>query len=84
MLCSTGSAVVSHLAVGFTYAKLVQDVTLRHEPKLSLQADLDFYDNMKLCMQLQSPEQLLTLVYTHLNYTISRSHIYILYIQTIQ
>ncbi|XP_030555870.1 microsomal triglyceride transfer protein large subunit [Drosophila novamexicana] len=57
---NTGSAVVSHLAVGFTYAKLVQDVTLRHEPKLSLQADLDFYDNMKLCMQLQSPEQLLT------------------------
>ncbi|XP_001988392.2 microsomal triglyceride transfer protein large subunit [Drosophila grimshawi] len=57
---NTGSAVVSHLAVGFTYAKLVQDLTLRHEPKLSLQADLDFYSGIKLCMQLQRPEQQLT------------------------
>ncbi|KAH8377223.1 hypothetical protein KR093_004326, partial [Drosophila rubida] len=58
--CSTGSAVVGHIAVGFTYAKLVQDFTLTHEPKLSLQADLDFYSGIKLCMQLQRPEQLLT------------------------
>lgn len=56
---NTGSAVVGHIAVGFTYAKLVQDFTLTHEPKLSLQADLDFYSGIKLCMQLQSPEQLL-------------------------
>ncbi|XP_034097733.1 microsomal triacylglycerol transfer protein [Drosophila albomicans] len=57
---NTGSAVVGHIAVGFTYAKLVQDFTLTHEPKLSLQADLDFYSGIKLCMQLQRPEQLLT------------------------
>ncbi|XP_034669643.1 LOW QUALITY PROTEIN: microsomal triglyceride transfer protein [Drosophila subobscura] len=57
---NTGSAVLGHVAVGFTYAKLVQDFTLRHEPKLSLQADLDFYSGIKLCMQLQRPEQLLT------------------------
>ncbi|XP_022231658.2 microsomal triglyceride transfer protein large subunit [Drosophila obscura] len=57
---NTGSAVLGHIAVGFTYAKLVQDFTLRHEPKLSLQADLDFYSGIKLCMQLQRPEQLLT------------------------
>lgn len=58
--CSTGTAVVAHLAVGFTYAKLEQRIELRHEPKLSLQADLDFYSDMKLCMQLERPEQLLT------------------------
>ncbi|KAH8271860.1 hypothetical protein KR044_008382, partial [Drosophila immigrans] len=57
---NTGSAVVGHIAVGFTYAKLVQDFTLTHEPKLSLQADLDFYSGIKLCMKLQRPEQLLT------------------------
>ncbi|XP_030382921.1 microsomal triglyceride transfer protein large subunit [Scaptodrosophila lebanonensis] len=57
---NTGSAVWGHIAVGFTYAKLVQDFTLTHEPKLSLQADLDFYSSIKLCMQLQCPEQLLT------------------------
>lgn len=59
---STGSAVESHISVGFTYAKLVQDFTLIHEPKLSLQADLDFYSGIKLCMKLQSPDQLLTSV----------------------
>ncbi|XP_017860076.1 PREDICTED: microsomal triglyceride transfer protein large subunit [Drosophila arizonae] len=58
---NTGTAVVSHLAVGFTYAKLEQQIELRHEPKLSLQADLDFYSNIKLCMQLERAEQLLTL-----------------------
>ncbi|XP_034472852.1 microsomal triglyceride transfer protein large subunit isoform X2 [Drosophila innubila] len=57
---NTGSAVLSHVSVGFTYAKLEQDFTLTHEPKLSLQADLDFYSGIKLCMQLQRPEQLLT------------------------
>lgn len=57
---NTGTAVVAHLAVGFTYAKLEQRIELRHEPKLSLQADLDFYSDMKLCMQLERPEQLLT------------------------
>ncbi|XP_002065430.3 microsomal triacylglycerol transfer protein [Drosophila willistoni] len=57
---NTGSAVVGHLAVGFTYAQLQQDFTLTHEPKLSLQADLDFYSGIKLCMQLQRSEQLLT------------------------
>jgi len=56
---STGSAVLGHLAVGFTYAKLVQDFSITHEPKLSLNADLDFYSGIKLCMQLQRPEQLL-------------------------
>ncbi|ALC40337.1 Mtp [Drosophila busckii] len=57
---NTGSAVVGRIAVGFTYAKLVQDFSLTHEPKLSLNADLDFYSGIKLCMQLQSPDQLLT------------------------
>ncbi|KAH8328150.1 hypothetical protein KR067_004540 [Drosophila pandora] len=56
---NAGSAVLGHLAVGFTYAKLVQDFTLTHEPKLSLEAHLDFYSGIKLCMQLQRPEQLL-------------------------
>ncbi|KAH8266345.1 hypothetical protein KR038_011757, partial [Drosophila bunnanda] len=56
---NTGSALLGHVAVGFTYAKLVQDFSLIHEPKLSLQADLDFYSGIKLCMQLQRPEQLL-------------------------
>lgn len=56
---SSGSAVLGHLSVGFTYAKLVQDFTLTHEPKLSLEAHLDFYSGIKLCMQLQRPEQLL-------------------------
>lgn len=56
---NTGSAVLGHLAVGFTYAKLVQDFSITHEPKLSLNADLDFYSGIKLCMQLQRPEQLL-------------------------
>ncbi|KAH8269298.1 hypothetical protein KR018_002210, partial [Drosophila ironensis] len=56
---NTGSAVLGHVAVGFTYAKLEQDFSLTHEPKLSLQADLDFYSGIKLCMQLQRPEQLL-------------------------
>ncbi|XP_017082383.2 LOW QUALITY PROTEIN: microsomal triglyceride transfer protein large subunit [Drosophila eugracilis] len=56
---NTGSAVLGHLAVGFTYAKLVQDFSLTHEPKLSLNADLDFYSGIKLCMQLQRPEQIL-------------------------
>ncbi|KAH8366430.1 hypothetical protein KR084_005515 [Drosophila pseudotakahashii] len=56
---NTGSAVLGHVAVGFTYAKLVQDFSLTHEPKLSLNADLDFYSGIKLCMQLQRPEQLL-------------------------
>ncbi|KAH8412580.1 hypothetical protein KR009_003259, partial [Drosophila setifemur] len=54
---NTGSAVLGHVSVGFTYAKLVQDFTVTHEPKLSLQADLDFYSGIKLCMQLQRPEQ---------------------------
>ncbi|KAH8419370.1 hypothetical protein KR222_008293, partial [Zaprionus bogoriensis] len=57
---NTGSAVHGHIAVGFTYAKLVQDFELTHEPKLSLEADLDFYKGIKLCMKLQRPEQLLT------------------------
>lgn len=57
---STGSAVLGHIAVGFTYAKLVQEFELTHEPKLSLEADLDFYSGIKLCMKLQRPEQLLT------------------------
>lgn len=57
---STGSAVVGRIAVGFTYAKLVQEFQLTHEPKLSLEADLDFYNSIKLCMKLQRPEQLLT------------------------
>ncbi|XP_017043716.1 microsomal triglyceride transfer protein large subunit [Drosophila ficusphila] len=56
---NTGSAVLGHVAVGFTYAKIVQDFSLTHEPKLSLNADLDFYSGIKLCMQLQRPEQLL-------------------------
>nr|XP_017088880.2 microsomal triglyceride transfer protein large subunit [Drosophila bipectinata] len=56
---NTGSAVLGHVAVGFTYAKLVQDFTLTHEPKLSLEAHLDFYSGIKLCMKLQRPEQLL-------------------------
>ncbi|KAH8282010.1 hypothetical protein KR054_004908, partial [Drosophila jambulina] len=56
---NTGSAVWGHVAVGSTYAKLVHDFSLVHEPKLSLQADLDFYSGIKLCMQLQRPEQLL-------------------------
>ncbi|XP_016974444.1 microsomal triglyceride transfer protein large subunit [Drosophila rhopaloa] len=56
---NTGSAVLGHVAIGFTYAKLEQDFSLTHEPKLSLNADLDFYSGIKLCMQLQRPEQLL-------------------------
>ncbi|XP_016964427.1 microsomal triacylglycerol transfer protein [Drosophila biarmipes] len=55
---NTGSAVLGHVAVGFTYAKLEQEFSLTHEPKLSLNADLDFYSGIKLCMQLQRPEQL--------------------------
>ncbi|XP_037957961.1 microsomal triglyceride transfer protein large subunit [Teleopsis dalmanni] len=56
---NTGAAIVGVMAVGFTYAQLENHFIVQNEPKISLDAKIDFYSDIKLCMQLQRPEMIL-------------------------
>lgn len=56
---STGSAVVGSMVAGFTYARVENKFTLTSEPRISLQADIDFYSGVKLCMKLDRPDMIL-------------------------
>uniref|UniRef100_A0A0A1WYQ8 Microsomal triglyceride transfer protein large subunit n=1 Tax=Zeugodacus cucurbitae TaxID=28588 RepID=A0A0A1WYQ8_ZEUCU len=58
---NTGSAVVGNMVAGFTYAKVENKFTLTSEPRISLQADIDFYSGVKLCMKLERPDMILNL-----------------------
>lgn len=56
---NTGSAVVGSMVAGFTYARVENKFTLTSEPRISLQADIDFYSGVKLCMKLDRPDMIL-------------------------
>lgn len=56
---SSAAAVHGIMKAGFTYASVSNEFLLTYEPKISLQADIDFYSGIKLCMQLQRPEMVL-------------------------
>ncbi|XP_018790843.1 PREDICTED: microsomal triglyceride transfer protein large subunit [Bactrocera latifrons] len=58
---NTGAAVVGRMVAGFTYAKVENKFTLTSEPQISLQADIDFYSGVKLCMKLERPDLILNL-----------------------
>ncbi|XP_067622983.1 microsomal triacylglycerol transfer protein [Eurosta solidaginis] len=58
---TTGAAIVGHMVAGFTYAKVENKFTVTSEPRIVLQADLDFYSGIKLCLKLQRPNMLLNL-----------------------
>ncbi|XP_036222546.2 microsomal triacylglycerol transfer protein [Bactrocera oleae] len=60
---NTGTAVVGSMVAGFTYAKVENKFTLTSEPHISLQADIDFYSGVKLCMRLERPDMILNLSY---------------------
>ncbi|KNC31217.1 hypothetical protein FF38_14346 [Lucilia cuprina] len=53
---NSAAAVHGIMKAGFTYAQVSNEFLLTYEPKISLQADIDFYSGIKLCMQLQRPE----------------------------
>lgn len=53
---SSAAAVHGIMKAGFTYAYVTNEFLLTYEPKISLQADIDFYSGIKLCIQLQRPE----------------------------
>ncbi|XP_054743104.1 microsomal triacylglycerol transfer protein [Anastrepha obliqua] len=57
---NTGTAVVGSMIAGFTYARVENKFTVTSEPRISLQADIDFYSGVKLCMKLQRPDMLLS------------------------
>ncbi|XP_017491350.1 PREDICTED: uncharacterized protein LOC108379504 [Rhagoletis zephyria] len=56
---NTGAAVVGYMVAGFTYARVENKFTVTSEPRITLQADIDFYSGVKLCMKLQRPDLLL-------------------------
>ncbi|XP_039949939.1 microsomal triglyceride transfer protein large subunit [Bactrocera tryoni] len=58
---NTGAAVVGSMVAGFTYAKVENKFTLTSEPQISLQADIDFYSGVKLCMKLERPDLIMNL-----------------------
>ncbi|CAD6999458.1 unnamed protein product [Ceratitis capitata] len=60
-----GAAIIGNMVAGFTYAKVENKFTVTNEPRLKLQADLDFYSGVKLCMKLQRPDMLLNLSNTN-------------------
>ncbi|XP_037805921.1 microsomal triglyceride transfer protein large subunit isoform X1 [Lucilia sericata] len=53
---NSAAAVHGIMKAGFTYAQVSNEFLLTYEPKISLQADIDFYSGIKLCMQLQRPK----------------------------
>ncbi|XP_065355823.1 microsomal triacylglycerol transfer protein [Calliphora vicina] len=53
---NSAAAVHGIMKAGFTYAYVTNEFLLTYEPKISLQADIDFYSGIKLCIQLQRPE----------------------------
>uniref|UniRef100_T1PIX7 MTP large subunit lipid-binding domain-containing protein n=1 Tax=Musca domestica TaxID=7370 RepID=T1PIX7_MUSDO len=55
----TGNAVYGKVKVGFTYATVTHEFVYSYEPKIVLQAHIDFYDELKLCMRLQRPEMVI-------------------------
>ncbi|XP_073826575.1 microsomal triacylglycerol transfer protein [Musca autumnalis] len=55
----TANVVYGKTKVGFTYATASHEFVYAYEPKIVLQAHIDFYDELKLCMRLQRPEMVL-------------------------
>ncbi|XP_075153304.1 microsomal triacylglycerol transfer protein [Haematobia irritans] len=58
---NAATVVYGMMKVGFTYATVTNEFVFSYEPKIVLQAHIDFYDELKLCMRLQRPEMQLTL-----------------------
>ncbi|XP_013119487.2 microsomal triacylglycerol transfer protein [Stomoxys calcitrans] len=58
---NAATVVYGIMKVGFTYATVTNEFVFSYEPKIVLQAHIDFYDELKLCMRLQRPEMELNL-----------------------
>ncbi|XP_061389065.1 microsomal triacylglycerol transfer protein [Musca vetustissima] len=55
----TANVVFGKTKVGFTYATATHEFVFSYEPKIVLEAHIDFYDELKLCMRLQRPEMVI-------------------------
>lgn len=44
------------MRAGITYAQVSSEFLMSYEPTLSLQANVDFYSGIKMCIQLQRPD----------------------------
>lgn len=51
-----GVGIYGYMRAGITYAKVSSEFLMSYEPTLSLQANVDFYSGIKMCIQLQRPD----------------------------
>lgn len=51
-----GVAIHGYMRAGITYGQVDSEFVMSYEPTLSLQANVDFYSGIKMCIQLQRPD----------------------------